>query len=308
MPRKVRVATASFFSPTERTPDQNRDDAIAYVDAAGRDGADLVCLPETLLQAGTPHAIRPIVEPIPGRTFDALAERARANRINVVAGLTELRDGLHYNVAVAIDRDGQRVGSYEKIHPTIGECRNQQIVPGAGPGIVDLDFGRVGLAVCYDIGWPPVWQALADGGAELVVWPSAYDGGFPLQAYAWTHFYYVVSSVWGQHSKVIDLTGRVLGSTSRWNRFITTTIDLEKKVFHTDEQYTKLQAIQLRYGGRVTAVGYSEENVFTLESNDPAVTLADIVREYGLESFRDYHARATTVQDAARSATPVLAR
>lgn len=306
MPRKVRVATASLFSPGPRTADQNRADAVAYVRAAGQDGADLVCLPETLLQAWTARELRPIVEPIPGPTFDALAEAARAGRTNVVAGLCERRDGQNYNVAVAIDRDGRLVGRYEKIHPTIGECRDQRIVPGQGSGVVDLDFGRVGLAVCYDIGWPAVWQALAAERAELVVWPSAYDGGFPLQAYAWTHFYYVVSSVWGQHSKVIDLTGRVLASTSRWSRLASATIDLEKQVFHVDDQYDKLQAIQLRYGPRVGAVGYSEENVFTLESNDPDLPLAEIAREYGLETFRQYHARAERVQDESRAGARAL--
>src|SRR5438067_10123221 len=154
MPRKVRVATASFFSSGLRTAAENRADAVAYVAAAGRDGADLVCLPETLLQAGTPRAERPIVEPIPGPTFDALAEAARSSRTNVVAGLCELREGRHHNVAVAIDRDGRLVGRYEKIHPTIGECRDQRIVPGRTAGLVDLDIGRVGLAVCYDGGWP----------------------------------------------------------------------------------------------------------------------------------------------------------
>jgi predicted amidohydrolase len=307
MPRKVRVATTSFFSPGARTATENRQAALAYVAAAGREGADLVCLPETLLQAGTPREARPIVEPIPGPTFDALAEAARASRTNVVAGLCELREGRHYNVAVAIDRDGRLVGRYEKIHPTIGECRDQRIVPGRSTGVVDLDVGRIGLAVCYDIGWPAVWQALAAERAELVVWPSAYDGGFPLQAYAWTHFYYVVSSVWGQHSKVIDLTGRVLASTSRWSRLAMATIDLEKQVFHVDEQYERLEAIQLRYGGRVTAVGCSEENVFTLESNDPDLPLAEIVREYRLETFRAYHARADRVQDEARSGAGAVA-
>jgi len=307
MPRKVRVATASLFSPDVRRADENRADALAYVEAAGRDGADLVCLPETLLQAGTPRAERPIVEPIPGPTFDALAAAARASRINVVAGLCELREGRHYNVAVAIDRDGRLVGRYEKVHPTIGECRDQRIVPGRAGAVVDLDVGRVGLAVCYDIGWPALWQTLADERAELVVWPSAYDGGFPLQAYAWTHFYYVVSSVWGQHSRVIDLTGRVLASTSRWSRLALATIDLEKRVFHVDDQYDKLAAIQRRYGGRVTAVGYSEENVFTLESNDPDLPLAEIAREFGLETFRDYHARAERVQDEARQGAGALA-
>jgi predicted amidohydrolase len=300
LPRKVRVTTASFAFLSPRSVEANRASAAAYVDAAGAERADLVCLPETLLDAGIPRAERTTGETIPGPTFDLLAERACANRVNVVAGLLERRGDRTENVAIAIDREGRLVHRYSKIHPTIGEVEVRCITPGDAPGIVDLDFGRVGLATCYDIGWPHVWQDLADRGAEVVVWPSAYDGGFPLRAYAWTHFYYVVSSVWGEHSKVIDITGRELASTSRWNHLTSATIDLEKRVFHVDEQVAKLHQIQTQYGTRVTTVGYSEENVFTLESNDPALPLAAIVAEHGLESFRDYHARATCVQAAAR--------
>jgi predicted amidohydrolase len=302
MPRKVRVTTTSFAFLGPRSVEGNRTSAAAYVDAAGAERADLVCLPETLLHAGIPRADRPMDETVPGPTFDLLAERARANRVNVVAGLVERRGDRRENVAVVIDRDGQLVGRYSKIHPTTTECELQRITPGCQTGLVDLDVGRIGLAICFDVGWPRIWQDLSEGGAELVVWPSAYDGGFPLQVYAWTHFYYVVSSVWGQHSKVIDITGRVLASTSRWNHLTSATIDLEKRVFHIDDQVAKLHEIQTRYGARVTAVGCSEENVFTLESNDPALPLDAIAAEFGLESFRDYHARATLVQDRHRTA------
>ena len=300
MPRKVRITVTSFFPWAVRRPDENRADAVSFVDAAGREQADLVCLPETLLQAGIPREERPIGEPIPGPTFDLLAERARSNRVNVIAGLVERSDGQNHNVAVAIDRGGRLVGRYAKIHPTINECLEQRIVPGSASAVVDLDFGRVGLAICYDIGWPALWQELADRGAELVVWPSAYDGGFPLQAYAWTHFYYVVSSVWGQHARVIDITGRVLASTSKFHRLASETIDLEKRAFHIDDQVAKLHAIQMKYGSRVSAVAFSEEHVFTLESNDPALPLAALIAEFGLETFRAYHQRAERTQDAHR--------
>jgi phytanoyl-CoA hydroxylase len=50
----------------------------------------------------------------------------------------------------------------------------------------------------------------------------------------------------------------------------------------------------------VRATGYSQENVFTLESNDNEWPLARIKQHYALKNFRDYHARATTVQDRAR--------
>jgi hypothetical protein len=84
------------------------------------------------------------------------------------------------------------------------------------------------------------------------------------------------------------------------------TIDLEKEVFHVDHQQAALLRIQRELGARVTAHGYSEENVFTLESNDPAWPLARIKADYGLENYRAYHARAAAIQNKHRAAPSAL--
>jgi len=134
------------------------------------------------------------------------------------------------------------------------------------------------------------------------VWPSAYDGGFPLQAYAWRNQYYVVSSVWTSFGRVIDITGRVLGQTTRSVRLVAQQIDLEKRLFHTDSNLGKIALIRQKLGRSVDIVQYSDENYFTLESHDAAWPVARIAREWEMETFREYHARATCVQDEAREA------
>ncbi|MBK8082820.1 MAG: hypothetical protein IPK28_02740 [Devosia sp.] len=67
---------------------------LALVDAAGAQQADLVCLPETFASAGLSSArIADVAEPIDGPSFAALSERARANRVNLVAGAFLKRAG-----------------------------------------------------------------------------------------------------------------------------------------------------------------------------------------------------------------------
>ncbi len=308
MPRKVRVTTASFHRQMTASVESNRAFALTSFEAAGAEQADVLCLPETLLEIGLPHADRPYVESISGPTIDAFSALAKQHRLWVVAPLSIRSDaGIIENMAVVIDRNGEVGGVYSKVHPTIGECQQRSIVPGSEATVIDTDFGRLGLAICYDVGWPQHWQALADQGAELVVWPSAYDGGFPLRAYAWLHQYYVVSSVRTEHSRIIDITGKILASTSRWHRFATETIDLEKELFHIDDQVEKILRIQLELGNRAQIEAMTEEHVFTLESHDPDWPVARIKAEYGLESFRDYHHRAEGVQAATRDAVSVLA-
>lgn len=306
MPRKVRVTTTSFRIPGLRTVAQNLDQACRFVEAAGAEGADLVCLPETFLETGLDASDLPYAEPLPGPAFEALSRLADRHRLWVVAPYSVMTDdGVIENSAAVIDRQGHLAARYGKLHPTISEMTRRNVAPGAnGVTVVETDFGRVGLAICYDLGWPELWEHLAEQGAELVVWPSAYDGGLPLQAYAWTHGYHIVSSVLGDHSRVIDISGAILASTSRWSRMVTTTIDLEKELLHIAPslgQHERLFRLQEEMGGRITMQGFSDENFVTLESHDPDWPVARIKAHYDLLNWREYHAAATQAQDERRA-------
>lgn len=302
MPRKAKVVTTSSFGAGGPTVTANLQWAVDCLELAGKEGADLVCLPEDFL---TPDGEAQYSEPPDGPVFEALAASARTHRMWVVACyIVEVTPGQRQVCAVVINRSGELAGRYAKAHPTIWECEDWGITPGQRAAVVQTDFGRVGLAICYDINWPGHWAELAAGGAELVIWPSAYDGGFPLQAYAWRHFYSVVSSVRSENAKVIDLTGRIITQTSKWHRTTSATVDLEKEVFHIDLQIGKLHAIKQELGPRVSIDALSEENVFTIESNDKDWPLSRIKREWGLENVRDYLERAERVQDEHRAAAP----
>ncbi len=303
MPRKVWIATTSWGSVGGRSAAQNAATALALVDEAAAVRPDLICLPDEVQMLGTPRDDRPgLAEPVPGPLFDALAERARRYGTNIVAGLGERRDGRWYNTAILIDRRGHLAGRYDKRCPTDYELAGG-VEPGRALPVFETDFGRVGVQICYDIGWPANWDALGRAGAELVVWPSAYDGGFPLQAYAWRNRYYVLSSVWTHFGRVIDITGRVLASTGRSTRVAAQQVDLEKTLFHTDYNLARLPEARAHLGRALEVVHYSDESYFTLESHDSRWPVARIARQFGLETFRDYHARATRLQDEARGAT-----
>jgi beta-ureidopropionase len=295
MPRKVHIVTTSGFPYYDAGLSANRERALRYVEGAGQRGADLVCLPETFLGIENVGG----GEALTGATFDQLSKLAQKYGIWVVAGslLLDPESGHKFNNAIVIDRAGAVAALYAKVHPTIGECEDREITPGRDAVVIDTDFGRLGLAICYDIGWPSHWAELARQGAEIVVWPSAYDGGFPLQSYAWQHRYFVVSSVLSSRAKVYDITGTVLAASCDWGPIAEATVDLEKELFHADSHEQKLVQIKNDLADRVSIVAFDEERYFTLESNDPEWPVSRVKSHYGLENFADYHARATGVQD-----------
>jgi predicted amidohydrolase len=309
MPRIIRIATSAIatFEDTPppfnlRHPDPGATLALglSLLDTAGRQGVDLACLPEGFLGAGLPASrLRGVAEPIPGPTFDAIAGLARTHRMNVVAGLFTIADGRLYNIAVLIGRDGQLIGSYAKRHPTEGEIEGG-VTPGRDAAVFETDFGRVGLAICFDINWPALWSELKAQGAELVCWLSAYEGGLPLRALAWTHQLPIVTSVWPYHARIVERTGKIAAETSRWSQLALAELDLDKRLFHTDGQAQHILAMQARYGSAIRVESFSEEHVFTLESRDPALSLDEVIAAFGLVEYEAYIARCTAAQQEAR--------
>jgi predicted amidohydrolase len=309
MPRMCRVVTTSTatleaiqppYNLKVPEPGANLSLGLSLVDAAGAQQPDLICLPEGFLGAGLTSNNKPaLAEPIPGPVFDQLAARARRYHTYVVAGLYLCEGSRVYNCAVLIDRRGEPAGIYRKKHLTEREIESG-MTPGDAAMVFDTDFGRVGLAVCFDMNWPQLWADMKNQGAEVVCWLSAFEGGLPLQVYAWTHGYRIVTSVWPYHARVIDITGRIVAMTSRWSRLATCDLNLDKRLFHTDGQADRLLAIQAKYGRRVEIETFTEEALITLSSLDPQLTEDEVIAEFGLTDYQAFIARSTAAQVRAR--------
>ena len=254
---------------------------------------DLVLLPETFAFAGMPaSAIPAVAEEIDGPIMRMVSEKAREGRMHVLSGHLVREEGRLFNRAVLFGRDGAIVGSYSKMHPVGGEA-DAGVTPGAQPGSFELDVGRIGVSICFDINWPGLWRELAERRIDFACWLSAYDGGFPLRSYAWQHRYPIVSSVLSYHARLYDITGEETTLTSRWQRLGFIELNLDRDLFHTDNQMHKLLAIQDAYGSRVRLKTLTEEHLFVLESLDPGLAVKDVAGEFGLETYRDYIARCS---------------
>ena len=177
------VTAVQLWSSTEHTPDQNRTHAIEMAeravrpDAAGRK-PDCVVLPEAVAMLCYPDG-RPaftyhdVADPSPGPTSDAFCRIAGESGVNIVVGLIEDRGSDQHcqNTTLVIDRAGRIVGRYDKIHePSI--CRTEQAAAvGSEIPVFDLDFGRIGIMVCWDLISPEIASILMLKGAELLLVP-----------------------------------------------------------------------------------------------------------------------------------------
>ena len=173
MGTSVRIACCQLSPDVER-PALNPELARDAIAAAVAGGAQIVVLPE-LCNSG--YVFRAAAEaqeaavPRDGELLHAWSEEAGRGDALVVGGFCERGpDGRLYNSSALVDGDGV-VAVYRKLHLWGEEAR--WFSPGDEPApVVDTSYGRIGLAVCYDIEFPELTRGLALQGAELIALPA----------------------------------------------------------------------------------------------------------------------------------------
>lgn len=160
-------------------------------EAAGA-GAQLIVLPENFACMGLRDGDKLAVAESEGRgpIQDFLAAQSVRHRIWLVGGTLPMRPSARSDRVLAAcllyDDTGNCIARYDKMHlfdvdlPHSNEGYRESATLAAGdqPRVCDTPFGRLGLAVCYDLRFPELFRRMSApvdaGGAELFVLPSAF--------------------------------------------------------------------------------------------------------------------------------------
>lgn len=166
------TATAVQFDPTVGpATDGTLERMVEHIRSVD---TDLVVFPEL---ATTGYAIfdrlPDIAEPIPGPTTDTLGAAAAQSDTHVLFGMPATTDSGVTNSAVWLDRDGDVLARYDKIHRWGRE--RDPYEQGDSYCIVDADIGRIGVQICYDLNFPEASLAMAREEVDLVVNLSAWS-------------------------------------------------------------------------------------------------------------------------------------
>jgi predicted amidohydrolase len=288
--RPVRVVSLSFH-------DKNMAEIAQVVDREGQKGVDLIILPEAWRgQKESP-------ESLDGPTVSTMAALARRHGTYLVCPI-DRRDGeRRLNTAVLIDRGGGIAGLYDKVYPYWSEFElKPPVEPGHEVRVFQTDFGKLGLAICFDVNFPEVWQRLADQGAELVLWPSAYSAGKSLQAHALNHHFYIVTSTLTCDCQVYDITGEELLYEKSDDLTVSRiTLDLDRGIYHSNFNIEKRDKLLKEHGQEVKQVKWLDrEQWFVLQATEPGVSARALAKQYGLEELRDYLSRSRRQVDQRR--------
>jgi len=285
-------------------------EVVPILEAEVRKGGDLFLLPETCIGYGTDI----VPERMDGEAVKAIAEIAK--RAGVYTCFPFFREGGptgRLNSAVLFGRSGEVMGIYDKIYPFWDEFTfAKPVFPGKDICVVDTDFGRVGMAICFDANFPSTFKRMSDAGAELVLWASAYSGGVSLQAHAINHNYIIVTSTMVPDCTVYDVTGREVlyrrgeESDILVNRYIA---DLDHTVFHQDYNVEKRDRLLAEHGDAIELdTSTRRENWFALRSKKAGVSVQALAAQYGIETLRAYKQRSEREIDEMRQTGQIKKR
>lgn len=292
---------ASLRSPTKnnkpnRSLRENLDWSARIIDRISAEEPDIIALTETFNSRGTGASSAQSAETLDGPTMQLMRSKAKQHSCYLIPSFIERRGAHLFNTSVVIDRKGEIVGQYDKIHPTNSEI-DDGIVPGdPNPTVIGTDFGKVGCQICFDANWPMDWKALADAGAEIIYFQSAYPAGRTLNSMATLFHIPIVAANTATCCDVIDIDGLSLAPQGIYRDWVIATLHLDSPLFHLDYQFEKMERIRVKYGKEIAIRVYEREAWWRIDPQSDRISVPEIVAEFKLETLKEYLDRATAYQ------------
>ena len=179
----TRIAVLQMCSGVE--PGANAAAMVAALDTAAADGATMLFTPEMsgLLDRDRTRAAANIVTEDEDRVLGAMRDAAARTGTWVAIGSLAIRrdDGRWANRSFVIDGNGAIVARYDKIHMfdvdlATGESwrESNAYAPGDAVVTVETPAGRLGLAICYDVRFPALFEELGQRRCDLIAIPAAF--------------------------------------------------------------------------------------------------------------------------------------
>lgn len=163
MVKKPRIALAQirYFDIHKK---HNLDKIIHFIKEASKVKADIVCFPESSILSDSYLTFSHTI-------LKEIKQACKKNNIWCIINEVFIHNKEKYNIAILIDRKGKIRGRYKKKNP-IGE---RGVVPGTKVNVYSTDFGKIGIAICWDLAFPEIFKKMKDSGAKLVLCPSQWS-------------------------------------------------------------------------------------------------------------------------------------
>ncbi len=254
------------------------------------DKPDLIVLPELCDLSGEGDEYLAVRK---NQVLDFFSSSAKSNHCYIAFGMKRKdSQGFWRNSCVVVGRNGEIAGIYNKNFPTIQDMEGG-ITASNEASLITCDFGRVAIAICYDLNFDELRMQYVKEKPDLIIFSSMYHGGVAQSIWAYTCRAYFVGSVYRETpSEIRNPMGDPVASSTNYFDYAVARINLDCKLVHLDYNRDKLTALKAKYG---TAVSISDPGKLAsvlVTSNDSKVTSDQMIKEFGIEILDDYLNRA----------------
>lgn len=175
----IKVAITQFSM--SNVYEENIAKADSYIKEAGKQGAQLVLLPELFenvyfCQIEDYENFKLAEDVHDSKTIKHYQKLAKELSVVLPISFFEKAGNCFFNSIVVIDSNGEIIDTYRKSHIPTGECYEEKFyfTPGdTGFKVFKTSIGNVGIGICWDQWFPETARILALKGAEILLFPTA---------------------------------------------------------------------------------------------------------------------------------------
>ena len=308
--RRVKVAsvTAPALEAQEnQTTEEIIDCAIEFwrgeIAKVLNDAPDLIVLPELCdrpkVGSISENKQSEIVTSNDLRFLEFLADTARKNQVYIAYPTYRMdKEGVLWNSCIILDRSGKEIGCYDKNHLVTFENVERKIEYGKDIAVIDLDFGRVGIAICFDLNFTELLEKYRKSGIEILIFPSEYHGRLMQAYWAYQLRTYFLSSIRPPApSTLLSPLGELIATSTNYFNYFSHELNLDYIVIHLYGHFEKLARIKSKYGSKIKVVDPGRLGAVMIISESDAVSARDLVSEFSLTLLDDYLAASRRHRD-----------
>ncbi|PWR71800.1 carbon-nitrogen hydrolase family protein [Methanospirillum stamsii] len=167
------ILSLAQITPCWNDPTKTLKKMEKYAAEAVEGDATFLVFPEQILTGWDPKNNSEVTTE-DGEEISALKDIAQDYSIGILGSFREKNTDHPFNTSIAIGPDGKTLASYQKIHLFSPAGEDRYFSPGNSLGIFSFNSCTIGIAICYDLRFAPLFHAYRDAGVNLMLVPSAW--------------------------------------------------------------------------------------------------------------------------------------
>ncbi|MDR5658349.1 carbon-nitrogen hydrolase family protein [Serpentinicella sp. ANB-PHB4] len=182
MNRSIDIAICQMSVTDSKQNNLNKAEMM-ITQSVSKNKAQIVVLPEMFNCPYNTKVMADYAENIEGETVKRLSNIAKKLKVYIFAGSFPEKDKEKiYNTSLVFNKEGQLIGKHRKIHLFDVDIQNgikfkesEVLSPGNDVTVVNTEFCKIGLAICYDMRFPELMRAITLKGAKIIIVPAAFN-------------------------------------------------------------------------------------------------------------------------------------